>query len=446
MFTILVRGKKDREAVRKAVNIFYPYWNIKIETLGGVRSSKLSDALVEKIKPFTLVLVGRRDLEYVKDAFSRKELVAFTGYSLVDRSEVRNARLEMISHSIDKGRAIIRAGLSFINSSYIFAFSENHGVLRNFHPEMDNFLVLNDSSATIASEITGVPVKPPIIVYKYGEGIHEFYKCDKLIAVARFEMRNTRILEKIDSEVSCKENRDLLASNRSIIKAMDLFFRQFLERNVSEQIEKIVIPWSGGKDSTAVLIAATKLFGRNRVIALFSDTGVEFPETLEYIEKVASHLGINLHIEKAGLDEAIKHRGLPRLGDRWCTGLKLEALKRGMNKIARDYRNYVVIIGDRDAESKIRVKRPPVRVEDGHMVLSPLKLFSGAQIELYIMGKGIPLNPLYEKGFYRVGCYICPSLRHWELSIIEKAGLLSNVRENIFFNMFMKERMSEEDD
>ncbi|MCE4606459.1 MAG: hypothetical protein F7B59_03910, partial [Desulfurococcales archaeon] len=212
MFTILVRGKKDREATRKAVDIFYPYWGIRVETLGGVRSSKLSDAIMEKIKSFTLVLVGRRDLEYVKEAFSKKELVVFTGYSLVDRSEIRNARLEMISHSIDKGRAVIRAGLSFINSSYIFAFSENHGVIKDFHPEMDNFLILSDNGAAIASEITGIHLEPPIIVYKYGEGVHEFYKCGKLIAVARFGMRDTRILEKADLEVSCKENRDLLTS------------------------------------------------------------------------------------------------------------------------------------------------------------------------------------------------------------------------------------------
>ncbi|MCE4606662.1 MAG: phosphoadenosine phosphosulfate reductase family protein, partial [Desulfurococcales archaeon] len=284
------------------------------------------------------------------------------------------------------------------------------------------------------------------IVYKYGEGVHEFYKCGKLIAVARFGMRDTRILEKADLEVSCKENRDLLTSNQTVIHAMEFYIRQFLKRNVGEQIEQIVIPWSGGKDSTAVLLTAIEVFGRNRVVALFSDTGVEFPETLDYIERVTSQLGINLHVEKARLGEAIKHRGLPRLGDRWCTGLKLEALKRGMDRIAKEYRDYIVIIGDRDAESKIRVKRPPVRIENNHIVLSPLKLFSGAQIELYIKSKGIPLNPLYEKGFYRVGCYICPSLRHWELSIMEKAGLTGNMRRNTFFNMFLKERMPGEDD
>ncbi|MCE4615266.1 MAG: phosphoadenosine phosphosulfate reductase family protein [Desulfurococcales archaeon] len=446
MFTILVRGKKDREATRKAINIFYPNWGIKVGTLGGVRSSKLSDAILDKIKPFTLVLTGRRDIEYVRDAFSRKGLAVFAGYSLVNRSEVRNARLEMIAHSIDKGRSIIRAGLSYFDSSYIFAFSENHGSIREFHPEMDNFLILTEKGASIASEITGVQMRPPIVVYKYGEGLHEFYNCGALIATARFEMNATRVLEKLPFELVCKDNRDLLASNQTVIKAMDLFLKQFLEKTATEQADKIIIPWSGGKDSTAVLIAATKIFGKDRVIALFSDTGVEFPETINYIEKVVSQLGVDLHVEKAGLDKAIMFRGLPKLDDRWCTGLKLEALKKGMIKIGRDYGNYIILVGDRDAESKLRVKRSPIRVENGHLVLSPLKLFSGAQVELYIKSKSVPLNPLYEKGFYRVGCYVCPSLRHWELSIVKKGKLLGDEKKNIFFNMLLKERMAEEDD
>jgi 3'-phosphoadenosine 5'-phosphosulfate sulfotransferase (PAPS reductase)/FAD synthetase/3'-phosphoadenosine 5'-phosphosulfate sulfotransferase len=443
MFKILVRGKKDRNSTQKAVNLFYPNWGIRVESLGGVRSSQLSDTLIERIKPFTLVLAGRRDIKYVKQAFREKGIIAFTGYSLVDRSEVRNARLEMIAHAIDKGRSVIRGGLSYVRSAYIFSFSEDYGIINEFHPEMDNFLILRKTGADLASEMTGMQMEPPIVIYKHGEGLHEFYKCGKLVAVTRFEMNKTQVLKRMMPDQTCSESNDLISSNISIVNTMDQFLKQFLKKNVKEHIDKIIVPWSGGKDSTAVLIAATQVFGKNRVVALFSDTGVEFPETLAYIENVASRLGIELRVEKAGLDKAIHRKGLPQLGDRWCTGLKLEALKRGMIKVARDYGDYIAIVGDRDAESKLRVKRPPIRLEGEHLVLSPLKLFSGAHVELYILSKNIPLNPLYEKGFYRVGCYICPSLRHWEVNIIRKTRALKG--NNIFFNMFLKERMAKEE-
>jgi 3'-phosphoadenosine 5'-phosphosulfate sulfotransferase (PAPS reductase)/FAD synthetase/3'-phosphoadenosine 5'-phosphosulfate sulfotransferase len=435
MFKILVRSKKDRNAVSKAVDLFYRGWGISVESTGGNRGREFTDAIIEKLEPFTLVLAGRRDFEHALEAFSQAGIVPFTGLILVDRSEIRNARLEMIGHAIDRGRAMIRAGLSYTEKGSILAFSTTNNIIKEYHPEMDNFIISGRTGAELLSEITGKTIDPPIIAYKYGDGVHEFYKCGKLVAKGRLGMFKTELAPVSNNDYSCSE--DLLQLNTKVIREMDNYLKKFLESNAKEA-DIVVVPWSGGKDSTAVLISAVEVFGREKVVAVYSDTGVEFPDTLRYVDSMAKKLGVRLITVKAGLDNAIRHRGLPRLGERWCTGLKLEALQRVFHGLKNEYGRLVVLVGDRDAESKIRVKRPPARMEEDRLVLSPLKIFGGGHVELYILSKGYELNPLYTLGFYRVGCYICPSLRHWELSIIRKAGLVG--RDNLYFNMFTKER------
>ncbi len=441
MFRILVRGKKDRNAVSKAVDLFYNGWGITVESLGGSRGRGFTEALIEKLKPFTIVLAGRRDLESAVEAFSQAGITPFTGLSFVNRSEVRNARLEMIGHAIDRGRAMMRAGLSYTREGSILAYSVNHNVINEYHPEMDNFIITGGKGAELLSEITGATINPPIIAYKYGEGVHEFYKCGRLIAKGKLGLFKTELTPVSNSHIDCNDN--LLHSNSNVIREMDSYIRKFLETNVGEE-DLAVVPWSGGKDSTAILISAVEVLGKERVVAVHSDTGVEFPDTVRYVSSVAEKMGVRLITVKTGLDNAIKHRGLPRLGERWCTGLKLDALHRVFRELKKEYGKIVVLVGDRDAESKIRVKRPPVRVEEDRLVLSPLKIFGGGHVELYILSKDFDLNPLYTMGFYRVGCYICPSLRHWELSIIRKAGLVRE--DNLYFNMFIKERRVGEDE
>ena len=47
---------------------------------------------------------------------------------------------------------------------------------------------------------------------------------------------------------------------------------------------KVVIAFSGGKDSQASLIWAVKKFGTKNIIAVFCDTGWEHPLTYQHIK------------------------------------------------------------------------------------------------------------------------------------------------------------------
>ena len=163
------------------------------------------------------------------------------------------------------------------------------------------------------------------------------------------------------------------------------------------ECDEVYVPISGGKDSTATLILAKKVF--KDVKAIFVKTSHDMPFTDDYIDYLEEKLKVEIIEEKVNFD--IKKYGLPTHDNRWCTALKIAAIKK--------YKG-TLIVGDRDAESRIRRLRPELLENE----VFPIKYWSGAMVQLYILMNGLKLHPLYYKGFYRIGCTICPSLSEWE--------------------------------
>ena len=81
------------------------------------------------------------------------------------------------------------------------------------------------------------------------------------------------------------------------------------------------VSFSGGKDSTAILHIARKA---GVTQAFFIDTGIEFPETVEFVRSQ----GVEV-IQKAGdFWQAAEKAGPPGKDNRWCCKLlKLHPLK-----------------------------------------------------------------------------------------------------------------------
>lgn len=57
---------------------------------------------------------------------------------------------------------------------------------------------------------------------------------------------------------------------------------------------KILVQFSGGKDSQACLIKAVKEYGKENVAAVFCDTGWEHADTYKHINAIVDVLGVNL--------------------------------------------------------------------------------------------------------------------------------------------------------
>ncbi len=206
---------------------------------------------------------------------------------------------------------------------------------------------------------------------------------------------------------------------------------EFLEKSslrvISDALRKysgdlVMVTCSGGKDSTVVAYLSHIVGVKNFV---YCDTGLELPETHETIDRLSKHVPVEIvEADRKLFENLLDVLGPPARDFRWCTTVcKLLPLKRYIKSVARG-RKVVSITGQRMFESPQRAlagyETPVVGPNPADVIVSPLYDWTAFEVELYILSKGLPLNRLYELGFERVGCYICPTLRMAEIKIIQE--------------------------
>ncbi len=445
MLTVIVRGRKDAAAVKAMAQRFYPEWGLEVKTLQGVRTvDKAAEKLSEILsRPgFYILLLGREDEKLAQSL--RDKLPPTATVHLVPRSKVRNARLEMLAAELARARAKLRVSVGWAGEARAYKLSSSppiHDVLERPEPSFEIYLGLGATSKLI-EKISGVKIGlNPLILRTVGEE-HLVFSGDKL--VARVYIRDGGFQPRVEKVSDHVENVDLektIEVNSTVLEAFERASIEFL-RSLGDY-DTVIVPWSGGKDSTAALILALKTYGHKRVTAVFGDTGTEFPQTLEYVEKVSKMLGVRMVRAYAGIDRALAEgKPLPTHDNRWCTELKVRAIEEKAAELAQG--RTLVIVGDRDAESPRRSIRPPLRKTqyvEGIDVATPLRLWSAMHIQLYILKHGIPLNPLYLMGFYRIGCYMCPALRSWEIAAILTSPLHLRLLRTRIYRKFIKKRL-----
>ncbi len=204
---------------------------------------------------------------------------------------------------------------------------------------------------------------------------------------------------------------DAVAANMQILKKFEEKSHNFI-KNVAETTGKpVTVSFSGGKDSLATLLLVRDAACDFDI--LFADTGLEFRETVENVEQTAKELGLPLKIHSSGDSfwNSIDNFGPPTVEARWCCKVcKLGAITQ---LIENNYENgCLTFIGQRKYESEVRAnsdhiwKNPWVGNQIG---ATPIQNWTALHVWLYLFWKKAKYNPLYEEGFDRIGCWLCPS-------------------------------------
>lgn len=204
---------------------------------------------------------------------------------------------------------------------------------------------------------------------------------------------------------------DAVAMNLPILKKFEEKAHRFI-KNVAETTGKpVTVSYSGGKDSLATLLLVRDSFQEFDI--LFADTGLEFQETVDNVKRIAEELSLPLKIHSSGdaFWQSIDNFGPPTVEARWCCKVcKLGAITQ---VIENNYESgCLTFIGQRKYESEIRKnsdhiwKNPWVGNQIG---ATPIQNWTALHIWLYLFWKKANYNPLYEEGFDRIGCWLCPS-------------------------------------
>lgn len=175
---------------------------------------------------------------------------------------------------------------------------------------------------------------------------------------------------------------------------------------------KHIVSFSGGKDSTCLLLMMLEK-GMQVDEIIFCDTGMEFPQMYEHIERVEKYIGRKVtrlknpkgfmyyfkdHIITRGKREGVKGKGWPGPTARWCTGrLKIEVIDKYLKSLGMQYTQFIGIAADESHRCKNDGKRYPL-VEWGITELQALQ---------YCYDRGFDWGGLY-KQFRRVSCWCCP--------------------------------------
>lgn len=192
---------------------------------------------------------------------------------------------------------------------------------------------------------------------------------------------------------------------------------------MAEKVGKpVIVSYSGGKDSLAALNLT--LEAGIKPYVLFNDTGIELPETRESVRRIVEEKGLELLVADAGdaFWRAVERVGPPGKDYRWCCKVtKLAPLSRLLQERFPD--GALNIVGQRAYESLDRARSPRVwrnRWLPQILDISPIQEWTQLLVWLYIWDRGLPYNPLYEKGFDRIGCFMCPAAFMAEYKHVEE--------------------------
>jgi phosphoadenosine phosphosulfate reductase len=176
---------------------------------------------------------------------------------------------------------------------------------------------------------------------------------------------------------------------------------------IAEELERAAAPCvtSSFQIECVVLVHMLRQY-RPNIPVLFLDTVHHFEETYRYRDEIADAWGLNLVTLRA----VEPTPGLWRESTQACCGRhKVEPLFAAL----RGYDTWFTGLRREQSKSRAGLQEvEPFSVGEAATVrkISPLARWTTADVRGYASAHGIPLLPLYDRGYTSIGCEPCTSL------------------------------------
>ena len=207
---------------------------------------------------------------------------------------------------------------------------------------------------------------------------------------------------------------------------------------------KHIVQFSGGKDSTALVLWAKEQGWPEGFTAVFCDTGWESDETYAYIAYInETQLGGALvTLSSEGMVPLVQRKGrVPSTHARFCTQeLKIKPFLTWLERVNDERTIYQGIRADESTSRREAGSRVWSDDFDGWIVRP---LFNWTADEVFALHErhGVRVNPMYQMGASRVGCFPCIMVNHGELrrmndqfpAVWDRIALLERTAGRSFF-------------
>ena len=129
---------------------------------------------------------------------------------------------------------------------------------------------------------------------------------------------------------------------------------------------------------------------------VFLDTGFHFPETLEFVDEVRRHYGLNLTVTHPGPEAEAWPCGTARC----CELRKVAPLRDAV--AGRDA--WMTALKRVDAPTRTRA--PIVGYDEafGLVKINPMAIVTDDEIDRYLFEHSLPVHPLVGQGYVSIGC------------------------------------------
>lgn len=248
----------------------------------------------------------------------------------------------------------------------------------------------------------------------------EWYKNKEYLSCAE-SLRNDIEIETYD------DYQKVVEANRIYINNIILEAEQYIEQTVNNYTDKGYIPtvsFSGGKDSSVVSRLVMDALQNDTIIHFFGDTTLEFPETYQYATELFRKENPRVPLIPSETEndffKLCKVFGPPSQHERWCcTIFKTSNLNKEFENLPG---NSLTFLGIRHSESLARSKYERTQIKSkisSQINAMPIIDWTDYDVWLYILSKKLTVNPCYQYGYKRVGCWCCPNNSNWSMLLTE---------------------------
>lgn len=221
-------------------------------------------------------------------------------------------------------------------------------------------------------------------------------------------------LQPVDIAAMVAKNRELLEviEQFTIKKIYDVYQRY------RKRMDIFHVAFSGGKDSIVLLDLVKRALPKSSFVVVFGDTGMEFPDTYDVIDKVEAQCRAEkIEFYRAAShfkpEESWKRFGPPSRVLRWCCSVHKSAPQTLKLREILGKNDYVgmAFVGVRAFESITRSEYDYEnygKKQKGQYSHNSILDWSSAEVWLYILAHNLIINEAYKKGNSRAGCLFCP--------------------------------------